>query len=176
MPDLSTFEYAVYTALCACFSLSPSSPEAAYRFRPAYPPNTTLPQPPRDKDVCYISLTPDSGSDPQYITVLRADPDRDTWLRAIPLSLRLYFYGPHAIDDALTTRTLLFTDPIRALLRQSGIIPIPSPFPPTTYPEVEGTLWRSRADLTLSLRILQQSETPATSVTVPPDLFINPSP
>ena len=176
MPDLHDYEYAVYTALCACFSLSPSSPEAAYRFRPAYPSDTTLPQPPRDKDVCYISLSPDTAPDPQYFTVLRADPDQDTWYHVTPLSLRLCFYGPHARDHALSVWVLLYTDPIRSLLRKSGIIPIPSPAPPTTFPELEGTLWRSRADLTLSLRVLQSTQTPATSITTPPELFIHPTP
>lgn len=170
MPDLSAFEYAVYTALCACFSLSPDSPEAAYRFRAAYPPETTLPQPPRDKDICYIALSPDTAPDPQYLTVIRADPAKDLWVRVTPLSLRLYFYGPHANDDALRAHTLLYTDPIRALLRQSGIIPIPSPPSPISYPELEGTLWRGRSDLTLSLRVLESYEIPATSITTPPEI------
>lgn len=172
MPDLTTLEHAIFTTLCACFSLSPDSPEAAYRFRPAYPSNETLPQPPRNKDVCYYALFPESAPDPQPLTVSRDDPLKDIWHRVIPISLHFYFYGPHADADALQTRTMLFTDSIRALLRTAGIIPIPSPPVPISLPEIEGTLWRHRADLALSLRILQQIETPATSITVPPELLI----
>lgn len=171
MPDLATLEHVIFTALCACFSLSPDSPDAAYRFRPAYPSGETLPQPPRNKDVCYYALSPGAAPDPQPLTVCRNDPLKDVWHRVIPISLRLYFYGPRADDDALQARALLFTDPVRALLRRAGIIPIPSPPAPISLPEIEGTLWRQRADLTLSLRVLQQLETPATSITVPPELF-----
>lgn len=172
MPDIHSLEPTIFGVLCQCFGLTPNSAEANYRFRPAYQEDTTLPQPPRNKDVCYYSLSPESAQDPQPLTVFRKNSLKDVWQRVVPVSLHLYFYGPHADDDALLTRTMLYTDSIRAALRTAGIIPIPSPPAPVSLPEIEGTLWRQRADLTISLRILQQSETSATSITVPPELLI----
>ena len=41
----------------------------------------------------------------------------------------------------------------RQILRKAGIYPVPDPPAPQLLYEPEGSLWRRRADLTISLRI-----------------------
>ena len=49
----------------------------------------------------------------------------------------------------------------RRILREAGIYPVPDPPQPSILYEEEGSLWRKRADLTISLRV--QFETQALS-------------
>ena len=41
----------------------------------------------------------------------------------------------------------------RQILRKAGIYPVPDPPQPSLLHEEEGSLWRKRADLTVSLRV-----------------------
>ena len=53
---------AIYRALCACFGLPPSSAEASVLIREAYQEPENAPRPPRDTDVIYFSIEPDSAA------------------------------------------------------------------------------------------------------------------
>ena len=53
---------AVFKALCACFSLSPSSAEASVLIREAYQEPENAPRLPRNTDVIYFSIEPDSAA------------------------------------------------------------------------------------------------------------------
>ena len=52
----------IYQALCACFGLSPSSADASLLIREAYQEPENAPRPPRNADVIYFSIEPDSVS------------------------------------------------------------------------------------------------------------------
>ena len=52
---------AVYRALCACFGLSPSSADASLLIREAYQEPENAPRPPRNVDVIYFYIEPDSA-------------------------------------------------------------------------------------------------------------------
>ena len=73
-------------------------------------------------------------------------------------------YGPACEEYALRIRHMLYLDGSgfpRRILRDAGIFPVPDPPQPSLLHEEEGSLWRKRADLTISLRI--QYETQAQS-------------
>ena len=153
----------LYEVLTAC--------DSSATFIRAFQPVGTVPQPPRDKDVCYFDLAPVRAPDHRYTTVDRSHSANDLYTRTVPVALKLYFYGPNAEDHAYRVRTVLFTDAVKSRLRQNGIVPIPSPEEPVSLPEIEGTMWRKRCDLTISLRVLQTFTVEGTAVTVPPELY-----
>lgn len=160
----------IYEVLCACFGYQPSSARAQKTFFRAFQPDGTVPQPSRTQDVCYFDLIPEKAPDPKYTEIDRKNAANDTYARTVPVALKLYFYGPNAEDNAYRVRTMLFTDSVRSRFRQSGIIPIPEPEEPVSLPEIEGTMWRKRCDLTVSLRILQSFTVEGTGITVPPEI------
>jgi hypothetical protein len=49
----------------------------------------------------------------------------------------------------------------RRILRDAGIYPVPDPPQPSILYEEEGSLWRKRADLTVSLRVRDEQRGPA---------------
>ena len=70
-------------------------------------------------------------------------------------TLQVICYGPHALANARKIRAFLFVDGPgfpRNILRQAGLYPVPDPPEPMLLHEPEGSLWRERADLTVSLR------------------------
>ncbi len=153
IPDSPAFREAVFRALCACFGLGPSSAEASRRILRAYadePP----PQPSRDTDVCYYSLSPDpSGfTHEEY----RVDHSATEVYTVWPYLLTLVFYGPSAEASALRVRSRLFPDGSgfpRKILRDAGIFPVPFPPLPQLFHESEDGLHRPRADLQIRLKI-----------------------
>ena len=165
MSSFDSFYPILYTALTACGSSA--------AFVRAFQPSGTIPQPPRGTDVCYFDLAPARAPDPKYTTVDRSQSVKDLYTRTVPVNLNLYFYGPDAEDNALRIRTMLFSDAVKAMLRKNGIVPIPEPEEPVSLPEIEGTQWRKRCDLTVSLRILQTYTVAGSSITVAPELDIN---
>ena len=171
MPVFESLFPVIYEVLCMCFGYSPSSAQASKTFIRAYQPSDTVPRPPRTANVCYFDLVPEKAPDPKYTSVSRKSTARDEYTRTVPLSLKLLFYGPDAEDYAWTVRTVLFTDAVKSRLRQNGIVPIPSPEEPVSLPEIEGTMWRKRCDLTISLRVLQTFTVEGTAITVPPELY-----
>ena len=54
----------IHNALCACLGLSPNSDQALSLIRQAYTEPENSPQPARNVDVIYWSLSPEQGSDP----------------------------------------------------------------------------------------------------------------
>ena len=51
----------------------------------------------------------------------------------------------------------------RQILRNAGIFPVPDPPQPALLHEEEGSLWRKRADLTISLRVRDEQRAQARS-------------
>ena len=87
-------------------------------------------------------------------------------------------YGPHALSNARKIRSFLYVDGpgfSRAILRNDGLYPVPDPPEPMLLHEPEGSLWRQRADLTVSLRAEEKETHPTRrgAVTVPPAVTIH---
>ena len=177
----STFKTTIRQALCACLNLSPTSPEASARILRSYasPPP---PQSPRDANLCFFDLSPDPHA--PMLTEHAVLRGVHAIYRFIPYTLTLVFYGPSSETDALRVRDNFFVDgaahPL-SILRKAGIYPIPPTFPPSTLFEQEGSLFRKRTDLILSLRLLDNSdEFPSGSLSAdpivsPPETVIHPS-
>ena len=73
-------------------------------------------------------------------------------------------YGPNALENARKIRAFLYLDGSgypRSILRKAGIYPVPDPPEPQLLHEPEGSLWRQRADLTVSLRAEEKETHPA---------------
>lgn len=163
----------IFEALCACFGYSPSSEQARKTFLRAYQPSGTVPQPPRGMNVCYFDLVPEKAPDPKYTRVSRRNPLRDEYTRTVPVSLKICVYGPNPEDYVWMIRTMFFKEHVKRMLRQNRTVAIPEPEEPVSLPEIEGTQWRKRCDLTISLRVLQSYTAEASSVLVPPEINIH---
>ena len=172
---------AIYSALCACLGLSASLEEAAALIMEAYTEPENAPQPPRTRDVIYYSLLRDDpGNDGYQVNiddVLRSGSNLissnlpgtssspsgvSSYSRSVSVSSFLSYqlvivcYGPHAEYNAHQIRTFFYLDGSgfpRAILRKAGIYPLPRPAQPLLIHEPEGSLWRNRADLMISLRV-----------------------
>jgi hypothetical protein len=86
-------------------------------------------------------------------------------------------YGPHALSNARKIRAFLFVEGAgfpRSILRKAGIRPVPDPPEPMLLHEPEGSLWRQRADLTVSLRAEEKETHPTRrgAITVPPGVIV----
>ena len=150
---------AVRSALCSCFGLAPDSPVVLSLIREAYTEPENTPRPARTVDVIYWSLAPDTGQDPPAYGETDAGEGnhRPAVTRALAYRLTVVCYGPAAEAHAQRIRALLYVDGRdfpREILRRAGIFPIPDPPPVEKLYEPEGSLWRRRADLTVSLRIV----------------------
>ena len=148
----------IFKALCACLNLSPSSSEALSLIRQAYTEPENAPQPARTADVIYWSLSPETGEDPASYNETGASggSHKPTVHRYLPYQLLVVCYGPGCEANARMIRAFLYIDGVnlpRGILRKAGIYPVPDPTAPQVLYEPEGSLWRRRADLTISLRI-----------------------
>ena len=170
----------IFKALCACLGLQPSSAQALSLIRQAYTEPENAPRPARTVDVIYWSLSPEEGTDPasygaadrnegtvpaRYAeggttgpssTLLSAGSHRPAVYRFLAYQLLIVCYGPGCEANARKIRSFLYLDGAglpRQILRRSGIYPVPDPPAPQLLYEPEGSLWRRRADLTVSLRI-----------------------
>ena len=171
---------ALFSALCACFGLSPNSAEASLLIRPSFQ-DDPLPQPPRTTNVVYYAAEPDptaAEAPPAYGTNSPASAAHTPSVyRFSAWILRIVCYGPEATENAKKIRAFLYLDGAgfpRAILRKVGIYPVPDPPEPTELHEPEGSLWRKRADLTVRLRVEEKQEHPArrNAITVPPAIRI----
>ena len=149
----------IYQALCACFGLSPSSADASLLIREAYQEPENAPRPPRNADVIYFSIEPDSAATeapPEYIADNAAGASYiPAVLTFAAWRLQIICYGSHALANARQIRAFLYADGTnmpRGILRKAGIRPIPDPPEPLLLHEPEGSLWRLRCDLTIQLR------------------------
>ena len=171
----------IYKALCACFGLPPSSSDASILIREAYQEPENAPRPPRTADVVYYSVAPDVSAPEPPPSYAAENPSQSMHTPAVSsyavYTLQVVCYGPHAEDNARKIRALLFIDGSgmpRSILRKAGIRPIPCPTEPLVLHEPEGSLWRLRADLTVSLRAEDKETHPVRrgAVTVPPAVVI----
>ena len=153
---------ALFSALCACFGLAPSSPEASALIREAYQEPENAPRPPRSANVVYYSVFPDDAPEPppEYTA---ENPERASHVPAVSFfsacRLQIVCYGPQALANARTIRAFLYADGPgmpRAILRKAGLYPVPPPPEPVLLHEPEGSLWRARADLAVSLRAAEK--------------------
>ena len=148
----------IFKALCACLALMPSSEQALSLIRQAYTEPENSPQPARSADVIYWSLTPEQGNDPASYNETDASggSHKPTVHRFLPYQLLIVCYGPSCEANARKIRSFLYIDGVnlpRGILRKAGIYPVPDPPVPQLLYEPEGSLWRRRADLTISLRV-----------------------
>ena len=148
----------IHNALCACLGLSPNSDQALSLIRQAYTEPENTPQPARTADVIYWSLSPEQGTDPASYneTAASSGSHKPTVHRFPAYQLLVVCYGPSCEANARKIRSFLYIDGAnlpRQILRKSGIYPVPDPPAPQLLYEPEGSLWRRRADLTISLRI-----------------------
>ena len=172
----------IYNALCACFGLSPSSSDASVLIRGAYQEPENAPRPPRSADVIYYSIAPDAAAPEAPPAYAAENPSLASHAPAVSSfsawTLTAVCYGPHALMNARKIRAFLFVDGPgfpRAILRKAGIRPVPDPPEPMLLHEPEGSLWRERADLTVSLRAEETQTHPARrgAVSVPPPVTIH---
>ena len=172
----------IYSALCACFGLAPSSGDASVLIREAYQGPENAPRPPRNTDVIYYSVAPDPvamEAPPAYIPEDASQASHAAAVSSFSAwTLTVVCYGPHALSIARKIRAFLFVDGAgfpREILRKAGIRPVPDPPEPMLLHEPEGSLWRKRADLTVSLRA-EETQTHAVrrdAVTVPPVVLVH---
>ena len=172
----------IYSALCACFGLSPSSSQASALIREAYQDPENAPRPPRSTDVIYYSVVPDPSAAEAPPSYAAENPASSSHLPAVASfaawTLQVVCYGPHAQDNARRIRALLYLDGSgypRSILRKAGLYPVPDPPEPLVLHEPEGSLWRLRADLTISLRAEEKETHPSRrgAVTIPPVVQIH---
>ena len=171
----------IYNAICACFGLPPGSQDASILSREAYREPENAPRPPRTADVVYYSVAPDVSAPEPPPSYAAENPAQSMHTPAVSLNagytLQVVCYGPHAEENARKIRALLFIDGSgmpRSILRKAGIRPVPCPAEPLVLHEPEGSLWRLRADLTVSLRAEDKETHPVRrgAVTVPPAVVI----
>ena len=148
----------IFKALCACLGLSPSSAQALSLIRQAYTEPENTPQPARSADVIYWSISPEQGTDPASYneTAASSGSHKPTVHHCLPYQLLIVCYGPGCEAYAHKLRSFRYLDGAglpRQILRKAGIYPVPDPPAPQLLYEPEGSLWRRRADLTISLRI-----------------------
>jgi len=158
MISLSSIKNASFDALAACFGLSADSAAASALIHSAYTEPENAPRPARSQNVVYFDLLaeddPGDRGQSEY---------KNRFSLRLCYRLQIICYGPDAEAHARRIRSLLYLDGAgkpRQILRKSGIFPIPDPPQPLLLHEQEGTLWRNRCDLTVSLRIADTLDTP----------------
>lgn len=171
----------IFNALCACLGLSPSSEQALSMIRQAYTEPENAPRPARTADVIYWSLSPEEAEDPASYneTAAASGSHKPTVHRYLAYQLLVVCYGPGCEANARKIRSFLYLDGAglpRQILRRAGIYPVPDPPAPQLLYEPEGSLWRRRADLTVSLRISETLVYSASrnAISSPPAVVIHP--
>ena len=153
------FKTIIYPALCACFGMNPSSAAASVLIREVYLEPESAPRPPRNADVVYYSIAPDPAA--REAPAVYSEENAAQGFHAAAVSsfsawtMQIICYGPHALRNARKIRVFLYVDGPgfpRSILRKAGLYPVPDPPEPMLLHEPEGSLWRTRADLTVSLR------------------------
>ena len=172
----------IYQALCTCLGLPSSSAQASALIREAYQEPENAPRPPRSTDVIYYSVVPDTvAAEPPaaYAAENTASASHTPAVSSFSAwTLQVICYGPHALTNARKIRAFLYVDGTgfpRAILRNAGLYPVPDPPEPMLLHEPEGSLWRTRADLTVSLRAEEKETHPTRrgAVTVAPAVVIH---
>ena len=161
------FNTILYSALCACFGLLPSSLQASVLIREAYQEPENAPRLPRNTDVIYYSVAPDSAAaenPPAHVPEEASQASHAATVSSFSAwTMTVVCYGPHALSNARKIRAFLFVDGPgfpREILRKAGIRLVPDPPEPMLLHEPEGSLWRERADLTVSIRAEEKETHP----------------
>ena len=169
---------AIFDSLCACLNLS--AVEGIRLIHEAYAEPENVPRPPRNRNVIYWTLLQDPASDP-VSTVYQAEGAGRSHIPVVYTTLKYQLvvvcYGPACEEYALRIRHMLYLDGSgfpRRILRRAGIYPVPDPPVPSLLCEEEGSLWRKRADLTISLRVREEERAGNRgTVTVAPAVIIH---
>ena len=162
--ESSVFHTAIFDALCACLGLSAS--EGIRLIHEAYAEPENVPRPGRNKNVIYWSVLQEPGSEiPAAYNAEAGQSGTHTPVVYSTLKYQLVIvcYGPACEAYASRIRSMLFLDGSgfpRRILRDAGIFPVPDPPQPSLLYEEEGSLWRKRADLTVSLRVEEKETHP----------------
>ena len=179
-----TLHIAVFDALCACLDLDCRSREAVSLIHEAYAGPENAPRPARNKNAIYWTILRDPAADPVSAAYIpeSAGAGRNTHVVYTTLKYQLVIvcYGPACEEYANRIRTMLYADGFRLprrILRSAGIYPVPDPPQPALLHEEEGSLWRKRADLTISLRVRDEiSRQAGNSITVAPVVILHKQP
>ncbi len=171
----------IFQALCACLGISSSSQDASLLIREAYQEPENTPRPPRSADVIYYSVAPDAAAQEPPALYAADNPAQASHVPTVQYfsawTLQVICYGPHALENARKIRAFLYLDGSgfpRAILRKAGLYPAPDPPEPLLLHEPEGSLWRRRADFTISLRAEEKETHPTRrgAITVPPGVIV----
>ncbi len=174
---------AVYLTLCATFELDPESNDALTRFIPAYEFDTTTPQAPRDKNVCYYSISELANTGYEYTMTEYGTIDGVPMYRIknpIPVSVLFTFYGPNADNDAEHFWMMVMHEhgpkgPRGVLRKHDTLIMDMRPARPVCFDEIfEGTYPRRRADVRLNLIHCNVYEHPSEIVAAPIEFTLEP--
>ena len=176
----ASFHTAIFDALCACLNLNKTSTAAAALIHEAYAEPENAPRPGRNKNVIYWTVLQDPSSDP-VSTAYQAESGSGSHTPVVYTTLKyqliIVCYGPACEEYALRIRHMLFLDGSgfpRKILRDAGIFPVPDPPQPSLLHEEEGSLWRKRADLTVSLRVREETRAQSrNSLSVAPAVMIH---
>ena len=165
LSENTSFHTAIFDALCACLNLS--AEEGIRLIHEAYAEPENTPRPPRNRNVIYWTVLQDPAPDPAATTYgTEGGAGRNTTVVYTTLKYQLIIvcYGPACEEYAHRIRHMLYLDGYgfpRRILRDAGIYPIPDPPQPSLLHEEEGSLWRKRADLTISLRVRDEQRSQA---------------
>ena len=172
--ESSAFHTAIFDALCACLNLTEA--EGVKLIHEAYAEPENVPRPARNKNVIYWTVLQDLSADPvstEWNNETGASGSHvPTVCTTVKYNLVIVCYGPACEAYASRIRHMLYLDGRgfpRQILRNIGIFPVPDPPQPALLHEEEGSLWRKRADLTISLRVRdeQQAQTRNSISTAP---------
>ena len=125
------------------------------------------PRPPRNRNVLYWYARQDPASDP-VSTEYDALPGglglhTPVVYTTLKYQLVVVCYGPACEEYARRIRAMLYLDGTgfpRKILREAGIFPVPDPPQPVVGYEEEGSMWRKRTDLVVSLRVRDEQQAP----------------
>ena len=173
------FREAVFVALCA--SLNLSAAEGVRLIHEAYAEPENTPRPARNKNVIYWTVLQDLASDPISTEWNNEAGGSGTHVPTVCTTVKYHLvivcYGPACEEYASRIRHMLYLDGRgfpRQILRNAGIFPVPDPPQPALLHEEEGSLWRKRADLTISLRVRDEQRAQARSaISLPPAVVLH---
>ena len=195
--ESSSFHTAIFDALCSCLNLPQTSSEAIALIHEAYAEPENVPRPPRNRNVIYWTVLQDLSADPvsteynaeqgdgsaRSANAELQDRPRRSGIHTpvicttLKYQLIIVCYGPAAEEYAHRIRSMLYLDGAgfpRRSLRDAGIYPIPDPPQPSILHEEEGSLWRKRADLTISLRVWNEQTAQArNSISTAPAIILH---
>ena len=178
--ESTSFHTAIFDALCACLGLNKNSSSAAALIHEAYAEPENAPRPGRNKNVIYWTVLQDPASNPVSTAWNAGAAGGGSHVPKVYATLKyqlvIVCYGPACEEYALRIRSMLFLDGRgfpRQILRDAGVFPVPDPPQPLLLYEEEGSLWRKRADLTVSLRVRHEHTASArNSITTAPAVII----